>query len=134
MPAAGVEATARSRGMAAGSSGTSGTSRTSGVEVSGPRGGHERLRRTFTGVADEGDGGCLTGKVLAPPPSREVPGAPLPSHGEGGNRTPGARGGARVSGRGKVRYPRIVRGCSRGSRPPLGARSDPRIQPVEVMS
>ena len=119
MPAAGIEATARSRGMAAAMRNIRDFSDT-GVEVSDPWGVRERLRSTFTSVADEGDGACLTGKVLNLPPSRDLPEPRYLRHGKGCIRTPGARGGARVSGRGKVRYPRIVRGCSRGSRPPLG--------------
>ena len=120
MPAAGVEATARSRGMAAAMRNIRNFPDT-GVEVSDPRAVRERFRGTFTGVADEGDGGCLTGKVLTLPPSRDLPEPRYLRHGKGCICTPGALGSARASGRGKVRYPRIVRGCSRGSRPPLGA-------------
>ena len=120
MPAAGVEPIARSHGMAVPTRTIRDFSDT-GVEVSDPCGVRERLRGTFTGVADESDGGCLTGKVLTLPPSRDLPEPRYLRHGEGGDRTPGALGDARASGRGKVRYPRIVRGRSRGSRRPPGA-------------
>ncbi len=120
MPAAGVEATARSRGMAVPTRTIRDFSDTE-LEVSVPWGVRERLRSTFTAVADEGDGGCLTGKVLTLPPSRDLPEPRYLRRGKGCIGTPGTLGSARVSGRGKVRYPRIVRGCSRGSRPPLGA-------------
>ena len=120
MPAAGVEPTARSHGMAVPTRTIRDFSDT-GVEVSDPCGVRERLRGTFTGVADESDGGCLTGKVLTLPASRDLPEPRYLRHRKGCLRPSGALGGTRVSGRGKVRYPRIVRACSRGSRPPLGA-------------
>lgn len=87
MPAAGVEATARSRGMAV-------PTRTirdfpdTGVEVSDPRAVRERLRGTFPGVAVEGKGGCLAGKVLTPPPARDVPGSRYLRTGKGATARP----------------------------------------------
>ena len=65
-----------------------------GVEVSDPWGVRERLRGTFTDVADERDGGCLTSKVLTLPPSRDLPEPRYLRHRKGCIRTPGALGGA----------------------------------------
>ena len=105
-----------------------------GVEVSDPCGVRERLRGTFTGVADESDGGCLTGKVLTLPASRDLPEPRYLRHGEGGDpharRSRGRPGVWTRKGEVSENCPRLQPGL-----PPSSRRdSDPRIQPVEVMS